>query len=76
MKKVLVAIISVIIGLALCFGFNAGIVALLVWGLKGLGITSLFGWTVAFSWKAVIVFTIVFGILRSIFSSKAKSSDK
>lgn len=72
MKKVLIAIISVILALAICFGINAGIVALLVWGLKRLGITTLFGWTVAFNWKVVIVFTIVCGILKSIFSSRTR----
>lgn len=48
---------------ALCWG---AITWLLCWALTSIGITTIFGWTVAFSWKLVLVLAI----LSSIFSPK------
>lgn len=53
--------------LAVTFFINAGIVALLCWGLNALGIHTILGWTVAFSWPLVFVFIIISIILRCIF---------
>lgn len=45
-----------------------GIVWLLVWGLTAIGITTIGGWTVAFSWKLVIIVALIYTILHGIFS--------
>ena len=45
------------------------IVWLLVWALHGLGIYAIGTFTVAFSWKLVIVIALIFTIIRSLFSS-------
>ena len=51
---------------------NAGLVWLLCWGLKAIGITTIGSWTVAFSWPLVLIFTIVSVVLRGIFSGHNK----
>ena len=51
---------------------NAGLVWLLCWGLKAIGITAICGWTVAFSWPLVLIFTIVSVVLRGIFGGYNK----
>ena len=51
---------------------NAGLVWLLCWGLKAIGITTIGGWTVAFSWPLVLIFTIASVVLRGIFSGHNK----
>jgi hypothetical protein len=45
-----------------------GITWILCWLLTSLGITTICGWTVAFSWKLVLILAI----LSAIFSPKAK----
>ena len=60
-------VIGVIVGLALAFLINAGLVWVIVWALKGIGITAIGGWTVAFSWPLVILFTVIMIIVNSFF---------
>ena len=73
MEKIIGAIIGAIVGYGISFLINAGIVWLLVWGLKAMGITVIGGWTVSFSWPLVLIFTLVFIILKGIFGHKGKS---
>jgi hypothetical protein len=65
-------LIGLLIGYAISFLLNAGIVWLLCWGLKAIGITAIGGWTVAFSWPLVLIFTVVYMILRGIFGKHGK----
>ena len=45
-----------------------GIVWLFCWALTAIGITVIGGWTVAFSWKLVIIVALIYTILHGIFS--------
>lgn len=45
--------------LGLSFLCEAGIVWLICWCLKAIGIVTIFGWTVAFSWPLVLVVWII-----------------
>ncbi len=65
-------LIGLLVGCAIGFLGNAGLVWLLCWGLKAIGITAIGGWTVSFSWPLVLIFTIVSVVLRSIFSGHNK----
>ena len=60
-------ILAAIIFIALAVGLNALVVWLLCWGLKAIGIYTICGWTVAFSWPLVLVFVIVCSTLGGIF---------
>ena len=72
-KMAILAVIGLwIIGLGLGFLVNAGLVWVITWGLVKIGITTIFGWTVAFSWPLVIVFMAVFIILKAIFGITVK----
>ena len=67
------SILVYLCGLLLGFGIvilGWGIViGLLVWALHGLGIYTIGTFTVAFSWKLVIVIALIFIIIRSMFLS-------
>ena len=63
-------VLGICIGLALSLFINAGIVWLICWCLKAIGITTILGWTVGFSWPLVILFTVTLIILNSIFKRK------
>jgi hypothetical protein len=65
-------VIGLLIGYAISFLMNAGLVWLLCWGLKAVGITTICGWTVAFSWPLVLIFTVVYIILHGIFGNHSK----
>ena len=65
-------LIGLLIGYAISFLLNAGLVWLLCWGLKAIGITAIGGWTVAFSWPLVLLFTVVYMILHGIFGKRDK----
>jgi hypothetical protein len=65
-------VIGLLIGYAISFLLNAGLVWLLCWGLKAIGITAIGGWTVAFSWPLVLLFTVVYMILHGIFGKRDK----
>ena len=64
-----------ILGLGIGFLINAGLVWVLTWALVKIGITTIMGWTVAFSWPLVIVITIVIAILKAIFKPVTKKED-
>ena len=68
----MMVLIGFLIGCAIGFLCNAGLVWLLCWGLKAIGITAIGGWTVAFSWPLVLIFTVVYMILRGIFGKHNK----
>lgn len=71
MKYSIFAIVCVILfSFIISFLCTAAIVALLCWGLPAIGITSIGTWTIAFSWKLVLLVSFVLAILRSIFSTK------
>jgi preprotein translocase subunit SecE len=72
--KVLAVIGVIILSLGIALAVNAGLIWLLTWGLVKLGITTICGWTVAFSWPLVIVFTIIYAILKGIFTTIKKES--
>ena len=65
-------LIGLLIGYAIGFLLNAGLVWLLGWGLKAIGITAIGGWTVDFSWPLVLIFTVIYMILRGIFGKHDK----
>lgn len=64
-------LIGLLIG-GISFLLNAGLVWLLCWGLKAVGITTIGGWTVAFSWPLVLIFTVIYIILHGIFGGSSK----
>lgn len=71
MKGTIFAIIGVILfSFILSFLCTAAIVALLCWGLPAIGITTIGTWTIAFSWKLVLIVSFILAILRSIFSAR------
>ena len=53
-------IFTLIFGVA--FLMEAGFVWILCWALRAIGVTTIFGWEVAFSWPLVIVIMIVSSI--------------
>ena len=60
-------ILSLLLGIGLGFIINAGLVWVICWGLKAIGITTIGSWTVAFSWPLVIVFTAIYYVIYGIF---------
>ena len=68
MKKFLIILGIFLLTLAVSILIWGGIVWLLVWGLTAIGITTIGGWTVAFSWKLVIIVALIYTILHGIFS--------
>lgn len=68
----LLYIIIFILSIAIGFFINAGVVWLLCWGLKAIGITTIFGWTVSFSWPLVVLFTLITMIISGFFHKAAK----
>lgn len=71
MKGTIFAIIGIIlISFIISFLCTAAIVALLCWGFPAIGITSIGTWTIAFSWKLVLIVSLILTILRSIFSAR------
>jgi hypothetical protein len=62
--------ITCLIYLVLCgisFLLEAILVWLLCWLLKAIGVTIIFGWTVAFSWSLVLFLWIISWILSGLF---------
>jgi hypothetical protein len=64
MAKIIGLILGVLVGEFLC---NALVVWVLCWGLKAIGITTICGWTVNFSWALAVLFTVATIVLHSIF---------
>ena len=63
-------ILGICLGITAAILINGGIVWLICWCLKAIGVTSIFGWTVSFSWPLVILFTVIVVILNGIFRRK------
>jgi len=53
--------------LALCFFIDAGLVWVICWGLNAIGIHTIGGWQVQFSWPLVIVVILISYLLSGIF---------
>lgn len=68
----IIIIIFILLGLALGFLINAGFVWVICWGLNAIGVHTIAGWTVEFSWPLVVVFTLIC-ILISGFFTNAKN---
>lgn len=69
------AIIGIVLfAFIISFLGTAAIVAILCWGLPALGITTIGTWTIAFSWKLVLVVAVILTILRSIFTTTVRTS--
>lgn len=65
MKKALTIILTVIICMGVGFLAYAGLIWLLCWGLTKIGITSILGWQVHFSWTLVVVIAIISSLLKT-----------
>lgn len=65
-------ILALLLGIGLGFIINAGLVWVICWGLKAIGITAIGSWTVAFSWPLVVVFTVIYMIIAGIFRNGKK----
>ena len=50
-----------------------GIVWVMCWALIAIGVTTIGGWTVAFSWKLVLIVALAYTILRNIFAPRTSS---
>ena len=68
-------LVLVLVALVVEFLCEAGLVWLICWGLNVLGIYTICGLSVSFSWPLVIVIWAVGAILRGIFKSTSKSKD-
>ena len=55
-------LVAFIIVFGIAFLMEAGIVWVLCWALKAIGVTTILGWEVAFSWPLVIVIMIISSI--------------
>ena len=75
MKKVSIIVACVIAVLVLAFFLDAALVWLAVWALKALGVTSICGWTVAFSWPLVILVMVITVFLSSIFKTTIRNKN-
>lgn len=58
------AILVFVLVLALRFFITAGLVWVIIWGLNAIGITTMFGWTISFSWYLVAVVTALSYIFK------------
>ena len=56
-----------VVVLVFCFFIDAGIVWAICWGLNAIGIHSIGGWQVQFSWPLVIVVILISSLLSGIF---------
>jgi uncharacterized membrane protein len=50
-----------------------GIVWVMCWALIAIGVTTIGSWTVAFSWKLVLIVALTYTILRNIFAPRISS---
>lgn len=64
---ILAGIGVIVLTFALSLAIWGGLIWLLCWGLKAIGITAIAGWTVAFSWPLVIVIVVIWTILSMLF---------
>lgn len=67
--KALYVIGLYLVTLVICFALSlliwGGITWVAVWALTSMGVTTIGSWTVAFSWKLVILIALVFSLLRT-----------
>lgn len=63
-------IFGTLIGLALAYGVWCGIVWVICTLLIKIGVTSIFGWTVAFSWELAGLVMVIYWIIQSISQKK------
>lgn len=68
MITALILIFTIIATFAFGFVIWGGLIWLLCWGLKAIGIYTICGWTVAFSWPLVIVIVVIWTIISSLFN--------
>ena len=73
-KGIAVVIGIIVASFAISFLVTAGLVAIICWGLPLIGIATIGTWTVAFSWKLVVIVAVVMTLLRSIFSVSVKTN--
>lgn len=73
MKQIIACVVGLLIAFALSFLIWGGIVWLLTWALTAIGITAIGGWTVAFSWKLVLIVALIYSILHGIFAPPTSS---
>lgn len=72
MRKVTLITTLTILGiLALSFLAEAGVVWLACWCLKAIGISTIAGWTVGFSWPLVLLCWIISWLARGLFKAAA-----
>ncbi len=64
---ILAGIGAIVLTFALSIAIWGGLIWLLCWGLQTIGITSIAGWTVAFSWPLVVVIVVILTILSMLF---------
>ena len=65
----MIYVILFVLIFGIAFLIDAGLVWVICWGLKAIGVTSIGGWTVAFSWPLVILFIAIETVLSAIFKS-------
>ena len=70
--KILTYIIIIIAILVLVFFIDAGLVWLACWGLNAIGIHTIGGWNVVFSWPLVVVVMVITALFGSIFKINTK----
>lgn len=66
-------IITIILSLVLGFLMKAGLVWLLCWALNAIGIVTICGITVSFSWALVLAIWVISTLLRGIFRINIES---
>lgn len=72
----LTTLIVLIPVLVISFGITAAVVWALCWALNALGVTTICGFAVVFSWPLVLVIWLVWFLLRSIFGGWRVESKK
>lgn len=58
----IVYLLAFVLVFGIAFLIEAGMVWVLCWALKAIGITTILGWKVAFSWPLVLVVMIISSI--------------
>lgn len=66
MATALALILTLVATFALGIAIWGGLIWLLCWGLKAIGIYTIYGWTIAFSWPLVLVIVIIHTIISSL----------
>ena len=69
---ILSMVVVAVVGILLALGVNGLLIWGICWALNAIGIHTIAGWTVEFSWALVILFTIIVGLLKSIFKRSEK----